>query len=153
VAHSWNRYLALNPAKPNPEIAQRMAAVFGEEGLNDPAAEVQVLQLVVAARPTSASLYASLAAYAYRAHNVRVGDLASAKAVALAPLAERPRLKNALAALKKSPTAGETETATSPSGQAYLVKRGANGSIKATPAATSTTSTPAPAGQSPSKKK
>jgi hypothetical protein len=130
-----------------------MAAVFGEEGLNEPAAEVQVLQLVVAARPTSASLYASLAAYAYRAHNVRVGDLASAKAVALAPLAEQPRLKKALAALKKSPTAGETETATSQSGQPYLVKRGANGSIRAKPAATSTSSTPAPAGQSPSKTK
>ncbi len=79
AAHSWNTYIALNPAKPNSELAQRMVAVFGEEGLNEPAAAVQVLQIVVAARPTSASLYAALAEYAYRAHNPREGDLAAAE--------------------------------------------------------------------------
>ena len=103
AAQSWNSYLALNPAKPNPELAQRMVAVFGEEGLNEPAAAVQVLQIVVAARPTSVSYYAALAQYAYKAHNTRVGDLASAKAVSLAPAAQRPRLKTELAALKKNP--------------------------------------------------
>src|SRR5271167_2276542 len=77
VAHSWSSYLALNPSKPNPELAQRMVAVFGEEGLNEPAAAVQVLEIAVLARPTSSSLYAALAEYAYRAHNPREGDLAS----------------------------------------------------------------------------
>jgi hypothetical protein len=148
VAQSWNSYLALNPAQPNPELAQRMVAVFDEEGLNEPAAAVQVLQIVVAARPTNFSYYASLAQYAYKAHNPRVGDLASAKAISLAPAADRPRLQGQLAALKKKPNPTSTETATSTSGQQFTVKRGANGTIKAAPKAT----TSVPAGN-PSKTK
>ena len=70
-----------------------------------------MLQIAVAARPTSKALYAQLAVYAYRSHNVRVGDLAAAKAVALAPTAEQARLKTELAAVKKSPNA-ESSTST-----------------------------------------
>jgi len=113
VAHSWASYMALNPPKPNPELAQRMVTVFGEEGLNEPAAAVQVLQIVVAARPTSAALYASLAEYAYKAHNARVGDLASEKAISLAPAAQRPRLRTELIALKKNPSGSQTATPSS----------------------------------------
>jgi tetratricopeptide (TPR) repeat protein len=162
AAHSWNSYLALNPSNPNPELAQLMFRVFEEQALNEPAAAVQALQIVVAARPTNAAYYASLAEYAYKAHNTRVGDLASAKAISLAPAAERTRLKTALAAVKKKPTGTETsEAATSPSGQKFTVKRGANGSIKATPtttptttpATTPTTTTQLPAGESLTKKK
>src|SRR5262249_33194087 len=93
IARSWQRYIALNPPKPNPELAQRMVAVFGEEGLKQPAAAVQVLQIAVAARPTSKALYAQLAVFAYRSHNPRVGDLAAAKAIALTPASEQARLK------------------------------------------------------------
>jgi hypothetical protein len=122
-----------------------MVAVFGVEGLNEPAAAVSVLQIAVAARPTSTSLYAALAEYAYKAHNTREGDLAAAKAVSLAPAVQRPRLTTELAEIKKSPNG--TETATSTTGQKYTVTRGANGSIsaapKTTPATTSTTTTPA----------
>ncbi len=130
AAQSWNRYLALNPPKPNSELAQRMVTVFGEEGLNEPAAAVAVLQIVVATRPTSASLYASLAQYAYKAHNTRVGDLASAKAVILVPEAQRARLKTELAAIKKNPTGAtgnETAIATT-NGKTYTVKSAGNGS-------------------------
>src|SRR5271156_1384492 len=132
VAHSWNTYLSLDPTKPNAELAERMVTVFGEEGLNEPAAAVAVLQIVVAARPTSAALYASLAEYAYKAHNTRVGDLAAAKAVSLAPAAEQAHLKTELAAIKKNPTGASTETDTSSSGQPFTVTKSANGSIKAT---------------------
>jgi hypothetical protein len=114
IAHSWNTYISLNPSKPDAELAQRMVTVFGEEGLNEPAAAVAVLQLVVAARPTSASLYATLAQYAYRAGNPRVGDLAAKKALSLAPAAQRPRLRTVLAALKKNPTGRQTATPTTP---------------------------------------
>ena len=107
VAHSWDTYLALNPPKPNVELAQRMITVFGEEGLNEPAAAVQVLEIVVAARPTSAALYADLAEYAYKAKNTREGDLASEKAISLAPAAQRPRLRTELKAAKKNPTGAE----------------------------------------------
>lgn len=148
VAQSWNSYLALNPAKPNPELAQRMAAVFGEEGLNQPAEEVQVLQIVVAARPTSASLYASLAVYSYKAHNSREGDLASEKAIALAPALRRPALKRELAALKKNPNGNGTPTAKT-EGNSNAVKPGAGGTLTTI----NPTTTPTPAGSSSSKKK
>jgi hypothetical protein len=139
IGHSWNSYLALNP-KPNAELAQRMVPVFGEEGLNEPAAAVQVLQIVVADRPTSASLYASLAAYAYKAHNTRVGDLASEKAVSLAPTSGRQRLKNQLAALKNHPNGTSEEPATSSTGGKFTVKR-SHGKITATPSTPTTSST------------
>jgi hypothetical protein len=117
VAQSWNSYIALNPPKPSPELAQEMVRVFGEEGLNQPAAAVQVLQIVVTARPTSTSLYASLAEYAYKAHNARIGDLASEKAISLAPAAQRKQLKTGLAAIKKNPS-GTTSGAAGTSGAA-----------------------------------
>ncbi len=111
TARSWASYMALNPPKPSSELALRMLTVFGEQGLNEPAQAVQVLQIVVAARPTSAALYAELAAYAYKAHNVRVGDLASAKAISLAPPAQRARIRTELNSVKKNPT-GQSTTAT-----------------------------------------
>jgi len=153
AARSWNSYLALNPTNPNAELAQLMVSVFGEEGLNQPAEAVKVLQIVVAARPESASLYAALAEYAYKAHNVSLGNLASEKAVSLAPVAERPRLKIELAELKKHPNGQETLTATGPSGKTYAVKPGANGNYTATGPLTTPTTTQAPTGQSPKTKK
>jgi hypothetical protein len=140
VAASWNHYIALTPAKPNGELAQRMLVVFGSEGLNDPAAEVQVLQIAVAARPTSAALYAQLAEYAYKANNTRVGDLASVKAVSLAPAAQQARLKTELAAVKKNPTGNETATGTT-NGKVYTVKGAGNGTY--TGVVPTTSSTPA----------
>jgi hypothetical protein len=146
IASSWNHYLALNPSHPKPELAQQMVSVFGEEGLNQPTEAVRVLQLVVAARPESASLFAELALYAYRAHNLSVGDLASEKAISLAPAAQKPRLKTELAELKKHPNPNEPLTATASNGKTYSVKPGPNGKLTATgPAPTPTTP---PAGQS-----
>jgi hypothetical protein len=149
AAQSWQSYIALNPPKPSAELAQLMVTVFGEEGLNQPAQAVQVLQIVVAARPTSAALYAALAEYAYRAHNTRIGDLASNKAVSLAPSNERLRVKRELAEVKKNPSGEKTYTTTT-NGKTYVVKRAANGAytgteLKTTPAplpgSTSTTTT------------
>jgi hypothetical protein len=130
AAQTWSGYLAVNPHKPSPELAQLMLRVFGEEGLNKPSEEVQVLQIVVAAKPTNVAYYAQLARYAYLAHNTRVGDLAAAKAVSLAPAAQQPRLKTELAALRKSP-GGETVTGTS-NGKSYALKKGANGHFTTT---------------------
>jgi hypothetical protein len=79
-----------------------MVNVLGEGGAEAPTAEVQALQIVIAAQPPSAALYAALAQYAYQAGNKRQGDLASEKAVALAPAAQRAQLKGELAAMKKN---------------------------------------------------
>lgn len=115
TAQSWSRYIALKPPKPNAQLALQMERVFGEEGLNEPAEAVKVLQIVIPAKSESppqyqASLYAALAEYAYKAHNTRIGDLASAKAVALAPSAQRKQLKTQLAAIKAHPNGNEAAT-------------------------------------------
>jgi hypothetical protein len=142
VAQSWNTYATLDPS-PNPELAQRMVTVFDEEGLNEPAAAVRVLQIAVAARPMSTALFAKLAEFAYKAKNTGVGDLASAKAVSLAPASEQARLKSELESIKLNPSGGETLTTTT-NGKTYTGKSTANGTFtgtvetKTTPAATST---------------
>jgi len=113
ASQSWSNYLRLSASHPNTELAQLMVNVYGKEGLNEPASEVQVLQIVVTARPTAA-YYSDLAAYAYLANNPRVGDLAAVKAVSLAPAGEQARLKKELETIKKNPT-GSSETSTASS--------------------------------------
>ena len=147
ASRSWESYLALNPPKPSTELAKLMVRVYGAEGLNQPASAVQVLQLVVAAEPKNASYYAALAEYAYKAKNARVGDLASSKAVALAPSNQRARVKKELETVKKSPEGGETFTTTT-NGTTYTGKANGSGGFQGTavqttpqPAKTSTTKT------------
>jgi hypothetical protein len=138
-ASAWNRYVALNPSKPNITVAQDMLRVFGQEGLNQPAAAVQVMQLVIAAKPPSAALYGRLAAYAYQAKNPRVGDLASKKTVSLTPAAQRTKVQAELERIKKNPTgnpSNETFTGTT-NGKVYTVKVGPKGQgtvLKTSPA-------------------
>jgi hypothetical protein len=154
---AWTSYLALNPPKPSPKIAQLILPVYSEAGLNRPGEAVQALQIVVAAKPKSAALYAQLAQYAYKAKNVRVGDLASAKAVNLAPANDRIRIKKELAEVKANPS-GEKVYTTTTNGKTYTGKLGANGQlnatqVKSTPtAAGKTTSTSAGKTTSTSKK-
>jgi len=121
VSAAWQGYIALNPPRPNSELAQLMVNVYGEQGLNEAAKAVEVLQIAVADRPTDAALYAQLAEYAYKAHNVRVGDLASEKAVSLAPAEQRTRLKDELAEVKANPSGEKTYTTTT-NGKTYAGK-------------------------------
>jgi hypothetical protein len=130
AAQAWSSYLALNPHKPSGELAQLMESVYSELGLNEPAKEVEVLQIALVDRPTSAALYAQLAEYAYKAHNVSLGDLASEKAVNLAPAAEKTRVKDELAEVKANPS-GEKEYTTTTNGKTYAGKLNAKGEIKA----------------------
>jgi hypothetical protein len=128
-ADAWNHYVALNPSTPNIAVAQDMLRVFSEEGLNQPAAAVQVMQLVIAAKPPSASLYGRLAAYAYKSKNTRVGDLASQKTINLTPAAQRAKVEAELERIKKNPTgnpSNETFTGTT-NGKVYTVKLGPKG--------------------------
>jgi hypothetical protein len=140
AAQAWTSYLALNPPKPNPELAQLMSTVYGEAGLNEPAKAVEVLEIAVADRPTDAALYATLAEYAYKAHNTREGDLASEKAVALAPASERVRVKDDLAEVKANPSGEKTFTTTT-NGKTYVGKLNSKGELKGTEVKTTPTST------------
>ncbi len=146
AADAWDRYLALNPSKPNITVAEDMLRVFSEEGLNQPSAAVQAMQLVIAAKPPSAALYGRLAAYAYEAKNTGVGDLAAQKTISLTPAAQRSKVEAELERIKKNPTgnpANETFTGTT-NGKVYTVKVGAKGSgtvLKTSPAPTTKTTT------------
>jgi len=145
TAQSWASYLALNPPKPSVKLAQLMVPIYSEGGLNEPAEAVRVLQIVVAGKPNSAALWASLSQYAYKAKNIRVGDLAAGKAISLAPAAQRVRIQKELAEVKANPTGAKTYTTTT-NGKTYVGKLGSNGQleateVKSTPAATGTTGT------------
>ncbi len=145
ASQAWTHYLALNSQNPNPELAQLVYVIYSEAGLNEPAKAVQALNYVVENRPT-ASYYAQLAEFAYKAKNERLGDLASAKAVALAPTTDRVRLKNELEEAKKFPNGGRTFTTTT-NGKVYTVQKAPNGSYTSigpptpAPAKSTTTST------------
>jgi hypothetical protein len=129
AAEAWSRYIALNPSKPDIRVAQDMLRAFGEEGLNQPAAAVQVMQLVIAAKPPSAALYGYLAKYAYQAKNTRVGDLASQKSISLTPAKDRKQVEAQLERFKKNPSgnpSNEAYTGTT-NGKVYTVKVGSKG--------------------------
>ena len=113
VGEAWNHYASLT-SKPSIPLAKIMVRIFDEEGLNQPASTVEVLQTIVAAEPNNASYYSFLAAYAYLAHKTALGDLAARKAVALAPEGQRTHLKLQLAEVKKE--ANEKKGATGATG-------------------------------------
>jgi predicted Zn-dependent protease len=102
AANSWNRYLSLSPKPPSLRLAKEVANIFATTALNEPANAVQALQIIIAAEPESAALYSQLAQYAYLAHNEREGDLATKKAVELAPNARRALLESELERVKRS---------------------------------------------------
>ena len=141
ASQAWLSYLALNPPKPNPELAQLVYVLYSEAGLNEPAKAVQALNFVVAKRPTAA-YYAQLAEFAYKANKKSLGDLAAAKAVQLAPASDRVRVKKELAEVRKFPHGGQTFVTTT-NGKVYKVKKAPNGQFTAvappTPAPTTGT--------------
>ena len=143
ASEAWSGYLALNPPKTNGELAQRIYVIYGEQGLNEPAKAVEALQVVVEHRPIE-SYYAQLAEYAYKAKNERVGNLAAARALALAPAASRARLQTELNEVKKHPNGGQTYVTTT-NGKTYAVKKAPNGEFTGTQINT----TPAPSKASP----
>ncbi len=110
AASSWNHYLALNPKPASAKLAKEIANIFSAGALNEPASAVQALQIVVAAEPESAALYSELAEYSYLAHNESEGDLATKKAVALAPKARRALLESELERVKRSVKEAEAKT-------------------------------------------
>ena len=77
---AWDRYLALNPKKPDDRVASLMVQAFGALNKPDKAAEAQ--EVITEARPT-ASTFTQLAIFAYQAGQTRKGDLAKNKALQL----------------------------------------------------------------------
>jgi len=94
---AWERYLALDPKKPDDRVASLMVQAFG--ALNEPAKAAAAQEVITDARPTS-STFTQLAIFAYQAGQTRKGDLAAAKAVELAPKADQKDLKAQLDSYK-----------------------------------------------------
>ena len=115
---AWERHLALEPKKVSVRTANLMVQAYGPSGLNELKKAVQAKQIVTdAERPPSSNLYAQLAVLAYQAGETRTGDLASVRAVDLAPKEDRTALRRQLDVLKTQAAADAArQTATTPAG-------------------------------------
>ncbi|HEX7292465.1 MAG TPA: hypothetical protein VF250_15200 [Conexibacter sp.] len=100
AAAAWQRYLTLEPDHPDATLARLMANVYDQTGLDEPAQAAAAMEIVTEADP-SAAAYATLAQYAYLADQERKGDLAAARAVQLAPDAQRKLVRTQLLAIKR----------------------------------------------------
>jgi hypothetical protein len=96
---AWDRYTALSPKHPDLNVA-RIAAQLFSSYLNKPAAAVAAQEVIIDNGRASSDDYKQLAALAYVAGQDRKGDLAAAKAVSLAPKAQRKTLRQTLSQYK-----------------------------------------------------
>jgi hypothetical protein len=105
---AWDRYLALNPPKPDPTTAALMVQVFIQLNQASKAADAQ--EIVTGARPNR-NAYLALAKLAYAAGQTRKGDLAAQKALAETPKDLRGSVKAQLDQAKKQGAAGAGQQA------------------------------------------
>ena len=96
---AWQRYLALEPARPDDGLAGLMLQAYSEGGLNQAAKAADAAEIVTAARP-SAQAYLLLTRYAALAGQTRTADLAGDRAIELAPRDERRAVRAQVRALK-----------------------------------------------------
>ena len=98
---AWDRYLALNPKKPDASVANQMVQALGTGGLQQYDKAVNALEIVIDQRPASAALYAQLAVLAHAAKQDRKSTLAEGKAVELAPKSQRKTLRQQIKAAEQ----------------------------------------------------
>jgi len=94
---AWDKYVALDPPKPDESLARQMIQAYISLGKADKAVAAQ--EIVAQAEPTQQT-FTNLAVYSYQANQTRKGDLAAKKAVDLAPKDEKKDLKKQLDQLK-----------------------------------------------------
>jgi len=95
---AWERYLALEPKKPDDRVASLMVQAFG--ALGEPAKAAAAQEVITEARPT-ASTFTQLAVFAYQAGQTRKGDLAKDKALELTEPDMREALRGQLESAKQ----------------------------------------------------
>ena len=108
---AWERYLALNPKKPDDRVASLMVQAFGALNKPDKAAEAQ--EVITDARPTAAT-FTQLAIFAYQAGQTRKGDLAKNKALELTDPDMREALKGQLESAKQSAASAAAQPSATP---------------------------------------
>jgi hypothetical protein len=97
AGQAWDKYVALNPQKPDQGLARLMIQAY--LSLTNYAKATSAQEIVADAEPTQQT-FTNLALYAYAANQTRKGDLAAAKAVSLAPKKQQKQLKQQLASAK-----------------------------------------------------
>ena len=117
VKQAWQHYAALAPANPSNVFANEVVIAFGSApgGIQDWATAESAQEIVTQLAPTY-SEYEYLAYFAYLAKEISRGDLAAARAVAVAPKAQKNQIAASLENIKTSAlgTTGATgSTATS----------------------------------------
>lgn len=116
---AWDKYLTLTK-KPDDTVASLMVQAFSAQGLNKPEKAVNAMEIIIANRPETAPLYVQLAALAYQARQTRKAELASAKAIKLAPKDSKEQIKaqlqsaRAAASLEASPSSNGSTTVAAP---------------------------------------
>jgi hypothetical protein len=99
----WKRYVDV-AEKPNPDTAGYALQIYDVPALNRPK-EAQRAAAILAEDANDAPSYLRLVSYAARAGDTRTADLATQKAVELAPKDQRKLIKQQAEALKKAPQA------------------------------------------------
>ena len=99
----WQRYVDTTD-KPNPDTAGYALQIYDAPALNRPK-EAQRAAAILAEDANDAPSYLRLVSYAARAGDTRTADLATQKAVELAPKDQRKLIKQQAEALKKAPQA------------------------------------------------
>jgi hypothetical protein len=97
AGQAWDKYVALNPKKPDEGLARQMIQAYSS--LNQLTKAVSAQEIVTQVDP-SQQTFTNLALYAYQAGQTRKGDLAANKAVSLAPKKQRKDLKSQLQQVK-----------------------------------------------------
>ena len=108
---AWERYLALNPKKPDDRVASLMVQAFG--ALNQPGKAAEAQEVITDARPTAAT-FSQLAIFAYQAGQTRKGDLAKNKALELTDPDMREALKGQLESAKQSAQGAAAQPSATP---------------------------------------
>ncbi len=98
---AWNHYLAVLPASPDQGLAADVASAFGAAptGIQLWATAEAAQEIVATGAPTFSEYY-TLAYDAYNAREISQGDLAGARAVALAPKSEKTENEGGAGALQ-----------------------------------------------------
>jgi hypothetical protein len=109
AGQAWQRYLKL-VKQPDPTLARLMAEDY--QGLGDYRQSANAWQIVAASSPKVASYWTYLAAAAYQAKELDLGNLAAAKALSLTPKSTRATLATELNQAKAAATTTSTTTAT-----------------------------------------
>ena len=104
---AWQHYLKLTK-KPDTTVA--LLAAHAYDSLGDVKHGVGAWQAVTQANPTAFTYYEYLAADAWQAKQIDLGDLASQKAISLAPKAQRLQVKTQLNQIKSKATGAAAAT-------------------------------------------